>query len=110
MSTRSITVHKPEEAAQRLGGISIAQLVAILKAKGYDYTELKPGSTPWGRGRQSWGMTDEQIAAFVAGQTRRHPRPDEEQGGTKPDGPAPGLGPLGHDGKSRIRYPRSRKG
>lgn len=105
-NTREITVHPPAEAARRLGGISVAQLVAILKARGYEYTELMPESKPWGRGRQVWGMTDDQIAAVALGQRRRHPAPKDEQGQEKPV--SPGLKAMGWDGINRISKDTSR--
>jgi len=101
MSIRMVTVHPPDVAAARLGGISVGTLVALLKARGYAWTELKPGGTPWGRGRQTWGLTDEQIAAVADGQARRHPRPPPPAGATPPRPAAVAL--PGHDGRSRLR-------
>jgi hypothetical protein len=102
MNARTIAVHPPDEAAKLLGGISVGTLVALLKAKGYAYTELKPGARPWGRGRQLWGLTDDQIAAVVAGQARRFASPEAPV--ARP--PAVGLAAHGHDGKSRLRRGR----
>lgn len=101
MSNRSVTVHSPEESARRLGGITVAQLIAILKAKGYPYTELSPGSKPWGRGRQVWGMTDDQIAELVEGQMRSHPRPVDPDAKERPT--PSGLAAMGWDGVTRLK-------
>jgi hypothetical protein len=109
MVTKDITVHPPEEVARRLGGISVTQLVAILKAHGYEYTQLMPGSKPWGRGRQIWGMTDDQIATLVLGQRRRHPTPHEAEDaltGRPPD--SSNLKAMGWDGVDRVRKIKSR--
>lgn len=107
-TTKAVTVHPPDEAARRLGGISVRTLVALLKAKGYPYTELKPGATPWGRGRQLWGLTDDQIAAVVAGQARRFPGPVAAGQGTEAPPKAAPVPLPGHDGKSRLK--RGRRG
>ena len=104
MGTKLLTVHPPSEAAAILGGISVATLIALLKAKGYPYTELKPGATPWGKGRQTWGLTDDQLATIVAGQARRHPLPTASGDGASTAPRIPGL--PGHDGKSRLRRGR----
>jgi hypothetical protein len=109
MSTKDITVYPPEEVARRLGGISVTQLVAILKTHGYEYTQLMPGSKPWGRGRQIWGMTDDQIATLILGQRRRHPTPqevDDTLEGRSPDSSS--LKAMGWDGVDRVRKIKSR--
>jgi hypothetical protein len=106
MSARSVVVHPPTEAASRLGGISVATLIALLKANGYAYTSLSPNAKPWGRGRQLWGLTDAQIAAIAEGQARRHPSPGSGDVVPERTRALPGLAALGHDGKSRIRRPR----
>jgi hypothetical protein len=96
-----VIVHEPAEAARRLGGISVATLIEILKVRGYEWTELTPGVKPWGkggRGRKRWGLTDDQIAAVVAGQSRRHARPAPgDAPPPKPKGTIPGW-----DGKRRL--------
>jgi hypothetical protein len=102
------TVHPPEECARRLANISVRMLVELLKTHGYEFTNLKPGSTPWGRGRQFWGMTDDQLAALIRGQTRRHPKPAVEQAKTELARIRPGLIAMGWDGKDRIRPVRRR--
>lgn len=107
MAVKSVVVYSPEEVSKRLGGISVTQIVAILKAHGYDYTQLTPGSKPWGRGRQVWGMTDDQIAAVVRGQTKRHPPPTEAGQGGEPGGVKPAAHPP-WDRRSRLR-PRRRR-
>src|SRR5262245_45003665 len=111
MSARStsLVVHPPDECARRLGGITVARLIALLKSGGYTYTSLAPGSKPWGRGRQAWGMTDDQIAAVIAGQSKRHPTPSAVPSVTKPES---GLKALGWDGIDRLGLsgpPRRRK-
>lgn len=98
MTTRAITVHPPDVAARRLGGISTAKLIEILKAGGYSYTSLGTGAAPWGRGRKCWGLTDDQIAAVAAGQQRTHARPEAAGAPARPAVALPG-----HDGKSRLR-------
>lgn len=108
MSTKMSVVHTPEEVSRRLGGISVATLISLLKAKGYPWTELKPGGTPWGRGRQTWGLTDDQIAVVIAGQSRTFAAtdaPDSPGTAELPKGDAR-LTSLGHDGKSRLRRGR----
>lgn len=104
--TKQIAVYPPEEVARRLGGISVALLVSILKAHGYEYTQLTPGAKPWGRGRQVWGMTDEQIADLIAGQTRQHPKPENpaDRSAARPIA-SPGLRAMGWDGVERASRP-----
>lgn len=105
----ALDVHRPEEAARRLGGMTVANLVALLKARGYAFTELSPGVLPWGkgaRGRKHWGLTDDQIAAIIAGQARSMPKQDPAD-----VDPEPTRGIPGHDGidrfQSRHRSPRT---
>jgi len=106
MSIRMVTVHPPDVAAARLGGISVGTLVALLRAGGYPYTMLKPGGAPWGRGRQTWGLTDDQIAAVADGQARTHARPADPGAGI-PAAPARVARALpGHDGRSRLKRRR----
>jgi hypothetical protein len=100
-------VYPPKEVARMLAGISVSQLVAILKAKNYPYTELTPDSKPWGRGRQCWGMTDEQIAILISGQERIHPRANDPE--AKPGSTGPKFTVSEYDGKSLIRYPKPRR-
>jgi hypothetical protein len=106
MGSKAVTVYSPEESAKRLGGITVPQLIAILKAKGYQFTELMPGSKPWGRGRKVWGMTDDQITELVEGQSRVHPRPvsTDEEGHAVPAG----LSAMGWDGVTRLKKIKSR--
>jgi hypothetical protein len=95
-------VHTPEECAAMLGGITVKKLVKILKAGGYAYTSLMPGSTPWGRGRQVWGLTDDQLGAVLRGQAKRFPSPEEATSANRTSG----LRALGWDGVSRLRRSR----
>ena len=95
-------VHSPEQAAQLLAGISVKTLVGLLRTGGYSYVELSPGAKPWGRGRRAWGLTDSQIAAIIAGQTRKIQTPEHEKITPKPRTKTPALF-AGHDGKVRLR-------
>ena len=106
----ALQVHAPEECARRLGGISVAALVKLLRAGGYSYTSLQPGARPWGRGRQCWGMTDDQLAEVVRGQAQRH-RGAAEGGRSNAAAPAAvaGLSALGWDGIDRLGLSRPRK-
>jgi hypothetical protein len=108
--TMGMTVHPPEECARRLGGISVAMLIALLKDGRYGFTMLKAGHKPWGRGRQFWGMTDEQISTVIRGQERFHAAPT--QVAMSPDVPslvitrprAINSRPTGSDGKTRLKW------
>jgi hypothetical protein len=100
-----LEVLAPAECARRLG-ITVPTLVALLKAGGYSYTSLRPSSSPWGRGRQHWGLTPDQLAAIVAGQSRRHPTPAEQGRGATAGAAADALTLRGWDGIDRLRGPR----
>jgi hypothetical protein len=105
-----------EKAAEHLG-MSVKTLIALIKAGGYSYTDMRPGAhnkPPWNRGRHLWGMTAAQLEAVKRGQARRVPSPAEaiRAHGTPAGSPVVGL--PGHDGKSRLRRrttpPRSTTG
>jgi hypothetical protein len=102
-------VHPPEEAARRLGGISASTLVKLLREGGYAFVSLSPGAKPWGRGRKLWGMTDEQINAVIAGQSRRLPAPTGAGQGKATADRANDLRLLGWDGRDRLATTRSRR-
>jgi hypothetical protein len=106
--TAAITVHPPQEAARRLGGISVSTLVKLLRDGGYSFVSLSPGAKPWGRGRKLWGMTDEQINALIAGQNRRHPPPSGAGQGKAAKGGDTDLRVYGWDGVDRLNSPRKR--
>jgi hypothetical protein len=109
--TRTVApiVHTPQEAARRLGGISVATLVKLLRDGGYSYVSLSPGARPWGRGRKCWDMTDEQINALISGQSRRLPAPSEaRQGKAAVDRTTDSLRLHGWDGVDRLASPRKR--
>jgi hypothetical protein len=105
--TKAVEFYTPERAAGHLG-ISVPTLIALLKSGGYSYTELKPDAKPWGRGRQTWGLTAVQLQAVMDGQARRFAAADGGvgQGKTPPRKAVPTL--PGHDGRSRLRRGKAR--
>jgi hypothetical protein len=95
-------VHGPSEAADRMG-LTVAGLVALIRARRYPFTELRPGGRPGDRGRNRWGLTDAQIVAILRGQERVPPDPSPP-----PAGPAR-VSPVAPDGKSRLRRGSARR-
>jgi hypothetical protein len=73
-------LHSPEEIAQRLGGISVKTLSALIRDRGLETTTLgyvEP-SRKGGRRRRLWGMTDAQLKALLA--VRKPSRTHETSG------------------------------
>jgi hypothetical protein len=68
-------VYNPEEIADRLGGINIKTLTALIRNHGLDTTTLGYGepSRKGGPRRRLWGMTDAQLEALLALRNRRTP-------------------------------------
>jgi hypothetical protein len=61
-------LHTPEEIADRLGGISLKTLSALIRGRGLETTTLgyaKP-SRNGGPRRRLWGMNDSQLEALLA--------------------------------------------
>lgn len=66
-------VHNPEEIAQRLGGLNIKTLAALIRNHGLETTTLGHAepSPKGGPRRRLWGMTDAQLEALLALRNRR---------------------------------------
>lgn len=87
----------PGVAAEQLG-LTVPNLVALIRRHRYPFTELALGGRPGDRGRNRWGLTEEQIETIVRGQQRvfAEPKPEEEWGQPRPS-------PFNPDGKSLLR-------
>jgi hypothetical protein len=68
-----LKVHNPEEIAERLGGISIKTLTALIRNHGLETTTLgyAEPSRKGGPPRRLWGMTDPQLETLLALRNRR---------------------------------------
>lgn len=89
------------EAAARLG-LTGAQLLAIIRQYRYPFTEIKPGGKPGDKGRNRWGLTEDQIRTILRGQERAFRGPD-------PEPELPNYSAASPDGISRARRgPRRR--
>jgi hypothetical protein len=66
-------LHTPEEIADRLGGISLKTLNALIRGRGLETTTLgyAEPSRNGGPRRRLWGMTDSQLEALLAVRNRR---------------------------------------
>jgi hypothetical protein len=75
-----VKVHTPEEIIERLGGISIKTLLALIRNRGLETTTLgyAEPSPKGGPRRRLWGMTDAQLEALLA--LRRQRGQEEEPG------------------------------
>jgi len=66
-------LHTPEEIAEKLGGITLKTLNALIRGRGLETTTLgyaKP-SRNGGPRRRLWGMNDLQLEALLAVRSRR---------------------------------------
>jgi hypothetical protein len=95
-------VMPPAVAAARLG-LPVPGLVTLIKTYRYGFTELSPGGRPGDRGRNRWGLTEDQLVAIVRGQDRTFARGAEPASGKPADS---GPSPASPDGKSRLRRGR----
>ncbi len=70
-----LRVLNPEAIAERLGGISIKTLTALIRNHGLETTTLgyAEPSRKGGPPRRLWGMTDPQLEALLALRNRRGP-------------------------------------
>jgi hypothetical protein len=70
---QELKVHTPEEIAERLGGISIKSLSALIRDRGLETTTLgyAEPSRNGGPRRRLWGMTGAQLKALLAQRRRR---------------------------------------
>ncbi len=61
------SLHRPEEVAARVGGISVKSLVELLRKNGLETTTLgfTEPSRRGGPPRRIWGMTDDQLEALL---------------------------------------------
>jgi hypothetical protein len=68
-----LTLHTPEQIAERLGGISLKTLGALIRNHGLATTTLgyAEPSRKGGPGRRLWGMNDAQLDALLALRNRR---------------------------------------
>ena len=66
-------LHTPEEIADRLGGISLKTLNALIRGRGLETTTLgyAAPSRNGGPRRRLWGMNDAQLEALFAVRNRR---------------------------------------
>lgn|GEM_PF-4260765 len=92
--TQTQAIVYPTQAATRLG-ITVPDLVAMIRRNRYRFTEVKPGGKPGDRGRNRWGLTEAQLDAIVRGQERKWVEP-------KPLDPAPAYNNESPDGRTRI--------
>ena len=93
----------PSEAAFRLG-LTVPGLVALIRRYRYKFTELAPGGRPGDRGRNRWGLTEEQLRGILRGQERGFRDPEPE-----PAPETPRVSALSPDGKSRLRKGRAER-
>jgi hypothetical protein len=63
-----VKIHTPGEIAERVGGITIKTLNALIRSRGLETTTLgyAPPSPKGGPPRRLWGMTDAQLEALLA--------------------------------------------
>ena len=68
-----LTIHDPETIAERLGGINIKTLMALIRTHALETTTLgyTEPARKGGRPRRLWGMTDPQLEALLAVRARR---------------------------------------
>jgi hypothetical protein len=66
-------LHTPEEIAERLGGITLKTLNALIRGRGLETTTLGYAnpSRNGGPRRRLWGMNDAQLEALLAVRSRR---------------------------------------
>jgi hypothetical protein len=71
-NTDRLKIHHPAEIAEKLGGITIKTLSALIRSRGLETTTLghSPPSRKGGPPRRVWGMTDAQLESLLA--LRRH--------------------------------------
>jgi hypothetical protein len=92
-------VLSPGEAAARLN-MTVPNLVALIRRYRYRFTEIAIGGRPGDRGRNRWGLTEEQLEAIARGQERVFRESDPAQ-------PVPlRRSPVSPDGISRLRRGR----
>src|SRR5690348_3699806 len=92
-------VLSPGEAAARLN-MTVPNLVALIRKYRYRFTEIAVGGRPGDRGRNRWGLTEEQLEAITRGQERVFRESDPAQ-------PTPLLrSAVSPDGISRLRRGR----
>ncbi len=67
-------LHTPEEIADRLGGISLKTLSALIRGRGLETTTVgyAPPSRNGGPRRRIWGMNDEQLGILLDLRSRRN--------------------------------------
>jgi hypothetical protein len=67
-SDEGCKVHTPEEIVERLGGISLKTLLALIRNRGLETTTLgyAEPSRKGGPRRRLWGMTNAQLEALLA--------------------------------------------
>ncbi len=102
-SIEDLRVLTPEEVCELLR-VTRKKLIRLLKATGGAFTELTPGAEPWGRGRQEWGMTHEQVKALLAKLARKH---DDPKAVTTPQPNA--RTPITASGKKLTNIPPSKE-
>jgi hypothetical protein len=97
MSAKTTTplIVPPGDAAARLG-TDVPGLVAIIRRGRHRWTELKPGGKPGDRGRNRWGLTEEQLRVILRALERGFPEPAPPTGSPVPSALSP-------DGRSRLR-------
>lgn len=88
----------PAEGAARLG-IPVPELVAMIRRHRYKFTALKSDGKPGDRGRNRWGLTEEQFSAILRGQARQFREPEPAEAATT-------FEPSSPDGRSRLRRPK----
>lgn len=94
-------IHEPGEVARTLG-MRREDLNALMIERGYPFFSRKSGGRPGDRRKGSWGLTDDQVAVIVRGETRVVPK-------AEPEGRDRGAAsPASPDGKSRLGGRRSR--
>jgi hypothetical protein len=79
-SNAEITIHTPEEIAERVGKITIKTLSAFIRSRGLETTTVgnAPPSRKGGPPRRLWGMTDAQLECLVALRKRSDKRSAEQ--------------------------------
>ncbi len=67
-SHAELKVHRPEEIAEKLGGINLKTLTALIRNHGLETTTLgyTEPARKGGRPRRLWVMTDPQLEALLA--------------------------------------------